>query len=143
MTKGGKRANSGRKRQPTAKLKAEGTYRADRHANRNAEAEGVPMMPEYLTGKWAVWLWELVEPQLIAWGAGESQAAMFASMCELFQDYRDARNVGDLKAAYQAHDRLKGMAAEFGLTLAAMAKMEVKDGSTKDKLEAEHFGVVG
>jgi len=136
----------GRKRKPTAMVKAAGTYRKDRHEDR-LEVSGRPQLPAFQsteeTFKWLVN--HLDDLGVVA----EVDALALQMLSDSWEDYVAARAVikkngptyttttaqGDemhrprpeLAMMQEAWNRIKKMLPEFGLTAAARAKLSAPD----------------
>lgn len=73
-----------------SELKIAGTYREDRHGDRDQipEAAGVPKKPRGLKGE-AAKHWNAVVPQLVTTGAAkELDTSVLQALCEMWANYR-------------------------------------------------------
>lgn len=140
----------GRKRKPTAMLKASDTYRKDRHENR-LEVSGRPDQPSFSDSRDTFdWLVQKLDDLGVV---AELDAIALQMLADAWEDYCASREVirklgptyttttaqGDemhrprpeLALMQQSWDRLKKMLPEFGLTAAARAKL-----NTPEKVES-------
>lgn len=140
---------AGRKRKPTAMLKASGTFRDDRHGNK-LEAIGRPTLPSYQNSEEAFkWLVDQLDDLGVV---AETDAMALQMLADAWEDYCAARAVvksqgptyitnnvnGDevyktrpeLQMMQDAWNRIKKMLPEFGLTASARAKL-----NTPEKVE--------
>jgi len=136
----------GRKRKPTAMVKAAGTYRKDRHEDR-LEVQGRPELPAFQsTEETFHWLVKHLDDLGVV---AEVDALALQMLADSWEDYVAARAVikkngptyttttaqGDemhrprpeLAMMQEAWNRIKKMLPEFGLTAAARAKLSAPD----------------
>lgn len=136
----------GRKRKPTAMLKASDTFRKDRHAGK-VEASGRPDLPSFSDSRDTFdWLVRHLDDLGVV---AELDAIALQMLSDAWEDYRAARAViqklgptyttttpqGDemhrprpeLALMQQSWDRLKKMLPEFGLTAASRAKLNAPE----------------
>lgn len=136
----------GRKRKPTAMVKAAGTYRKDRHDDR-LEVQGRPELPAFQsTEETFDWLVRHLDDLGVV---AEVDALALQMLSDSWEDYVAARSVikkngptyttttaqGDemhrprpeLAMMQEAWNRIKKMLPEFGLTAAARAKLSAPD----------------
>jgi P27 family predicted phage terminase small subunit len=140
----------GRKRKPTAMVKAAGTYRKDRHENRldvQEDVQGRPDLPTYQSSEETFhWLVKHLDDLGVV---AELDAIALQMLSDAWEDYCAARQViktlgptyttttaqGDemhrprpeLGMMNGAWDRIKKMLPEFGLTAAARAKLSAPE----------------
>lgn len=137
---------SGRPRKPTELHVAEGTYRADRHGAKRAEAQeeqaaAAIRRPSGMTRDEA-WLWDLVVTELVRRRVvKEIDAPLLQSMCELWGLYRKAYRAAkkwpldrDARIAINTYWRAFEVAASrFGLNASDRARLQFHDGEQKQK----------
>ena len=134
----------GRPRKPTAILKAQGTYRPDRHGKgEEPQPDGEPIMPNWLD-KTARQLWRRVVPNLIAMGVAKAvDAEALAGMCRWYAIWRaaDAKlQAGDgdtYKLTIEATTAWKNYAAianKFGLNPTDRTKLSIETDNEPDEL---------
>jgi P27 family predicted phage terminase small subunit len=139
----------GRKRKPTEMLKASGTYRDDRHANKMTLPLGSPT-PRASVGDISRDAYEFIAGRLTNIGVvSEIDTFALQMFSDAWEDYIAARevirrdgptyttttNTGDimfrprpeLAMMNNAWDRLKKIIPEFGLTPSSRAKIDAKD----------------
>lgn len=132
-----KKAGPGRPPKPIAMRIADGTYDPEKHGPHVMPAEGVPQMPEGLTGD-ARALWELVVPTMVRHKlVGEIDAAKLTIMCEFWAEYRRSMDhvkkhspnhpgyYNMLKTAGMANINFTGAAASFGMSPVDRARLGV------------------
>ncbi len=139
----------GRKRKPTEMLKASGTFRDDRHANKMTLPLGSPT-PRASVGDISRDAYEFIAGRLTNIGVvSEIDTFALQMFSDAWEDYIAARevirrdgptyatttNTGDtmwrprpeLAMMNNAWDRLKKIIPEFGLTPSSRAKIDAKD----------------
>jgi len=139
----------GRKRTPTAMLKAQGTFRDDRHANKMEAKLSIPQPPTLLS-EVSQEAYDFIATRLYNMGvASELDGFALQMLADAWEDYITARNVirekgptystettqGDLMfrprpemaMMTNAWDRVKKMLSEYGMTAASRAKINVEE----------------
>lgn len=146
-------ARSGRKRTPTTKLKARGTFRADRHGARVDAKGAAPLKagaPVPIDGLDPVGraLFDQLLPHLtrIA-GATECDSFQIFALCQAWSFYRKSVTAAAVDPTEQKHRaaviayhrQFDSIAARFGLTPADRARLEAPLPQTADE-DAEFLG---
>ena len=139
----------GRKRTPTAMLKAQGTFRDDRHGNKMEAKLSIPQPPTLLS-EVSQEAYDFIATRLYNMGvASELDGFALQMLADAWEDYITARNVirekgptystettqGDLMfrprpemaMMTNAWDRVKKMLSEYGMTAASRAKINVEE----------------
>ena len=139
----------GRPPKPTKLIKANGTFKPHRHADRLEVAEGLPTMP-FVSGDVATQTFKHLSGQLGRLGVlSELDGYALQMLADAWEDYTAARDVvrrlgatyetiteaGQIMirprpevAMYQnAWDRMKKIIGEFGLTPSSRAKLGKKE----------------
>lgn len=143
---GKKGRSGGHNKKPTAVLKAEGTYRPDRHGRNgdNVPADGWPEKPAGLTPMQER-LWDDVVTYLPASCLGSLDTASLRDMVRLYGIYTDLLSLVEqdptdqktLNACFKAFDRFWKYAQDYGLTPVARSRLQVPKNSDDDNpLEA-------
>ncbi len=122
--------HTGRPPKPLAVLKADGTYRADRHGNRGPVTGGEPLRKPDDLGDAASWLWEEVTRTRGAWLCG-SDAAALHTLCVAwgFMQACEARLQSDAtdklaRCAWTSYQAVfTQLGARFGLTPSDRARL--------------------
>ena len=150
----GTRGRSGRKRTPTETLKRRGSYRRDRHGQRDSEPKPtakLPDRPRWLTGE-ARKEWERLGPLLAEKGLlTEWDRALFCTYCLEWKAYvticRKLRPLDDytmvttngnhvqhplVGVKNRVFQNLVRIATEFGLSPSSRSKLSVEPVSTED-----------
>jgi phage terminase small subunit len=130
-------AKSGRPRKPTSKLKAQGTYRADRHARKEPHAAGDPYEIGEMKGH-ARQLWDRVVPELVRMKVATAvDSAQLFAMCHWWREYRELQTLNSMDkynrmiAMATAYKQFSAIASRFGLTPVDRASLEIEK-STAD-----------
>lgn len=139
----------GRKRTPTAMLKAQGTFRDDRHGSKMDTPVSIPRPPAALS-EVSQDAYDFITTRLHNMGiVSELDGFALQMLADAWEDYISARNVirekgptyttetagGDLMfrprpemaMMTNAWDRVKKMLSEYGLTAASRAKINVQE----------------
>lgn len=139
-------------RKLTEQLKAEGTFRADRHAERDAgpKPAGLPRKPAGLKGH-ALTMWNRLFSGLAAQAYAEVDTEVMFVCCDLYARLREAAKL----AAANPDDRfiaqqyrgyvdswLRSM-AELGATPLARQKIKATNPKKVEDPDDKFFGVVG
>ena len=130
-----------RRRKTVPELVTLGTYRPDRHRDRdkNPKADGSPTAPAWLTGD-ALDHWNETVPELVSMGVAKSvDSAALAGMCRWFSVWREADSrlqAGDgdtYKTTVEAATAWKNFpaaAAKFGCTPSDRERLSVSEKDT-------------
>lgn len=129
MAGSGKR---GRPRKPTSRHKAEGTFRADRHARSELKPDGAPYEIGELKGH-ARELWDKVVPELIRLKVATAiDSPQLFAMCEWWGEYRKVQTdtkmdkYNRMVAMATAYKQFATIASRFGLTPVDRASLEIE-----------------
>lgn len=135
---------AGRPRKPKALKVFEGNRSREKLDYDEPEAKGTPKKPQDLDSH-ASWLWVLVVPDVVTWGAGESDAPMLESMCRWWGIYRtlsekleDPEQPYDFRAmigASTAWKMFEKAASQFGLSPVARTKLRTPEKKVSSKWE--------
>ena len=107
---------NGRPRTPVERLKLQGTFRKDRHADRagSVQATGEPERPDELSDD-AAWLWDFVVPELVTLNLAQRiDTPALIAMCERWGEYKSEANTKPERNA--AFGNWLKIATRFGLT---------------------------
>lgn len=151
----------GRPRKPTKVLKAQGTFRADRHAKRadaNDAAGPLGDPPEALCPD-AKSEWKRITTAMAQIGFGaQVDVAALAAYCRTWAEWKKLSKIvsaksfsyleeGDRKISRllgTVEDRLAKLAQQFGFTPASRARVTIDDGEEKpDAPESKFFKAKG
>jgi len=152
----GVKGRSGRRPTPTAQLKLRGSYRRDRHGQRDSEPSPpakLPDRPRWLTGE-ARREWERLGPLLAEQGLlTEWDRSLFSMYCQEWKTYvtvcRNLRTPEDCTVLTtkgnvtqhplvglknRTYQNLLRIAAEFGLSPSARTRLHVQSAEETDPL---------
>jgi P27 family predicted phage terminase small subunit len=135
-----------------SQLKREGTYRADRHAQRGDEPVALGQIDDVEWGEdqYARWMWERLLPMAEQVGAGEIDTAALAGCCQWYARFREGmERLAELDQTAVMYNRVQTstntawkqfveMAREYGLSPRARMQLArpVEEDAEIDPLEA-------
>jgi phage terminase small subunit len=130
----------GRPRKPTAKLKAQGTFRRDRHARKEPQALGAPYEIGSLTGH-ARELWDQIVPELVRMKVATAvDSPQLFAMCQWWSEYRTLQTEKKMEkynrmvAMATAYKQFASIASRFGLTPVDRASLEIEKSTADNPL---------
>ena len=130
----------GRPRKPKALKVFEGNRSREKLDYDEPASTGKPIKPDDLD-KEASWLWDLVTPDVMTWGAGGADAPMLASMCRWWSLYRslsarietDEYDFRVMIGATAAWKNFEKAASLFGLSPVARTKLRTPEKKPQTK----------
>lgn len=128
----------------TAELKIAGTYRPDRHGDRQDEqiCGGKPSIPDDL-GENAVKYWRGIVDGSPEGVYGIQDVSLLVQYCELAAKFDELWDEGELDASLKVSDRTVKLATKLGIGPVERTRIRFKETKPKDDFEAWEQGKTG